>query len=57
MSGIAEIPPQSILAGKLHRLRQKRKRMSKQWDIELNMSEQRVLIAKLTEMGREDLTR
>lgn len=54
---IATIPPQSLLAGELHQLRQKRKRISVTEVVKANEAAQKVIIAKLVAMGREDLTR
>lgn len=54
---IATIPTQSLLAGELYDLRQKRRRISADRAIKVNELAQKQVIAKLVAMGREDLTK
>lgn len=54
---IATIPPQSLLAAELHQLRQKRGRISAEQTVKDNEFAQKQVMAKLVEMGREDLTK
>lgn len=54
---IATIPPQSLLAGELKGLRQSWKRLRDDAAKKENKTHQKRLIAQLTAMGREDLTK
>lgn len=53
---IAIISPQSLLAGELYQLRQRRKRISTKAAVTENDIAQKQCIERLIAMGRKDLT-